>query len=86
MYHKKKLALFISHIYGEYQNNLCQGVIHKSAEYGYQVEVYASNDGEDLGNYGIGEETLLLVPNFGDFDGVIFASSTYSDIKIRNQV
>lgn len=86
MYHKKKLALFISHIYGEYQNNLCQGIVNQAAEYGYQVEVYTSNDGEDLGNYGIGEETLLLVPNFGDFDGVIFASGTYSDPGFRDQV
>lgn len=86
MYHKKKLALFISHIYGEYQNNLAQGAINRASEYGYQFEVYSTNDGEDLGDYGIGEETLLRIPNFGDFDGAIFASGTYSDFAIRDQV
>lgn len=86
MYHKRKIALFISHIYGEYQSNLCQGLINQASEYGYQTEVYASNDGENLGDYGIGEESLLRVPNFGDFDGVIFASATYSDPAYRDLV
>lgn len=86
MYHKKKIALFISHIYGEYQSNLCQGVINQAAEYGYQTEVYSSNDGENWGGYGIGEESLLKIPNFQDIDGVVFASGTYVDFDFKKRI
>ena len=86
MYHKKKIALFISHIYGEYQSNLCQGVIQQAAEYGYKVEVYATNDGEDLGEYSRGEAGICSIPNFSDIEGVLFASGTYADQKLRDKI
>ena len=50
----KKIALFISHIYGDYQRNLTQGIIDKALEYGYQTEVYTTNDGEDLSCWDLG--------------------------------
>lgn len=77
MYQNKKIALFVSHIYGEYQTLLSKGVVRKAAEYGYRTEIYATNDGEDLGTYAKGEESILTLPNFSDIDGVIFASGTY---------
>lgn len=86
MYHKKKIALFISHVYGEYQSNLSQGVIQQAMDYGYCTEVYATNDGENLGDYGIGEESILKIPNFEDFDGVVFASDTYLDPAMKENV
>lgn len=86
MYHKKKLALFISHIYGEYQTNLCQGVINQAAEYGYQTEIYATNDGENLSDYGLGEESILQIPDFSRFDGVLFSSETYTDPVVREKI
>ena len=39
MYHKKKLAVFISHIYGDYQTDVIHGVIERAGEYGYRVDV-----------------------------------------------
>lgn len=86
MYHKKKIALFISHIYGEYQSNLCQGIIKSANDFGYQVEVYTSNDGENLGAYSIGEDSILDIPNFNEIDGVIFASETYTDPSFRQKI
>lgn len=86
MYHSKKIALFISHIYGEFQKNLCQGVISRAAEFGYQTEIYATNDGENLKDYGHGEESILRIPDFRRFDGVLFAAETYSDPVIRNKI
>ena len=78
----KKIALFISHIYGEYQRNLSQGIVDKALEYGYQTEVYTSNDGEDLGPRQFGEgpdpfvndmDVALYIAMssglFGDFGG-----------------
>lgn len=86
MYHKKKIALFVSHIYGDYQKNLCQGIIDQSCEYGYQTEIYATSDGENLGDYGIGEESILKIPNFDDFSGIIIATETYRQHELRDHI
>lgn len=86
MYHKKKLALFISHIYGIYQQGLCQGVVSAAEEYGYKTEIYTTSDGEDLGDYSLGESSILRIPNWSDIEGVIFASGTYTDPELRNRI
>ena len=46
MYHSRKIGVFISHLFGEYQHNLCQGILDTAKEYGYLVEIFASTDGE----------------------------------------
>ena len=83
MYHSKKMCVFISHIFGVYQQGVCQGIIDKALEYGYTVEIFTSLDGENLGAYEIGEEGIMRIPNYDSFDGIIFASDTYisSDLK-----
>ena len=86
MYHKKKIALFISHIYGVYQQGLCQGVISAAEEYGYKAEIYTTSDGEDLGDYSLGESSILRIPNWSDIEGVIFASGTYTDLSLRDKI
>lgn len=77
MYYKKRIGVFLSHIYGNYQTRLCRGILRKASEYGYLVEIFASNDGEDLGDYGLGEMSILHIPNPGSYDGFILASGTY---------
>lgn len=87
MYHTKKIALFISHIFGDYQKNVCQGVVDQAAEYGFKTEIYASSsDGEDLGEYGSGEASILRIPNFDDFSGIVMASSTYPMQEFKDQI
>lgn len=86
MYHAKKIGVFISHIFGQYQKHVCQGIIDKALEYGYAAEIFSSMDGEDLGQYGIGEESILRVPNFEDLDGVIFAPETYLAEDLKNKI
>ncbi|MDE6847675.1 MAG: GGDEF domain-containing protein [Lachnospiraceae bacterium] len=83
MYHSQKIGVFISHIFGVYQQGVCQGIIDKALEYGYTAEIFTSLDGENLGVYEIGEESILQIPNYDSFDGIIFASDTYisSDLK-----
>lgn len=83
MNHLKKIGVFISHIFGVYQQGVCQGIIDKALEYGYTAEIFTSLDGENLGAYEIGEESILQIPNYDCFDGIIFASDTYisSDLK-----
>lgn len=77
MYRTKKIGVFISHIYGDYQSRLCSGIIKKAAEYGYLVEIFASNEGENLGDYGKGEFSILNIPRPDDYTGIIMASGTY---------
>ncbi len=77
MYRTKKIGVFISHIYGDYQSRLCSGIIQKAAEYGYLVEIFTSNEGENLGDYGKGEFSILNIPRPDDYTGIIMASDTY---------
>lgn len=86
MYHSKTIGVFISHIFGDYQKNVCQGIIDKSLEYGYTAELFTSIDGEDLGPYSIGEEYLLNIPDFDALDGVIFVSGTYLSCELRDKI
>lgn len=86
MYHTKKIGIFISHLFGYYQKHVCQGIIDKALEYGYTAEIYTSMDGEDLGAYGIGEESILRVPNYNSLDGIIFASDTYPSTDLKNKI
>lgn len=86
MYHSKRIGVFISHIFGFYQRNVCQGIIDKALEYGYTAEIFTSLDGENLGTYGIGEESILRIPNFDSFDGIIFASDTYISGDLKEKI
>lgn len=86
MYRRKKIALFISHIYGYYQSKLCDGIMKSSAESGFQVDVFATNDGEDLGDYGQGEFGVLHLPRPNDYDGIILASGTYLIPALRDEL
>ncbi len=86
MYHTKKIGVFISHIFGHYQKHVCQGIIDKALEYGYTAEIFSSMDGENLGLYGIGEESILRIPNYEDLDGIIFASDTYLSTELKDKI
>lgn len=86
MYHSKKIALFISHIYGDYQKNVCQGVVDCAWEYGFQTEIYTTSDGEDLGKYSLGEASILRIPVFGQISGIVIASDTYPEKALKDQI
>ncbi len=73
----RKIGVFISHIYGDYQKKLCSGITSKAAQYGYLVDFFASNDGENLGEYGTGEFSVLQIPKPDNYAGIILASGTY---------
>lgn len=86
MYHARKIGVFISHIYGDYQRRLLRGVTEKAKEYGYRVEIFATNDGESLGNYGPGENSILEIPKPGNYDGFILASGTYLSSSLEQEI
>lgn len=81
-----RIAVFISHIYGDYQRNLCQGVIDKASEYGYHVDIFVSNDEIILGQYASGESGVLRIPAPSTYDGVILSSGTYLVPELKNKV
>ena len=86
MYHKKKLAVFISHIYGDYQTDVIHGVIERAGEYGYRVDVYTTFDGEKLGRFLTGEITVLDIPSYDRYAGIICASGTYLSSAMRDRI
>lgn len=86
MYHTKKIGVFISHIFGAYQQGVCQGIIDRALEYGYTAEIFTSLDGENLGAYALGEESILHIPNYDSFDGIIFASDTYISQELHEKI
>lgn len=86
MYHSGKIGVFISHIMGYYQKNVCQGIIDKALEYGYTAEIFTSLDGEDLGDYDIGEQSILHIPDYADYCGIVFASETYLSLEFKEQI
>lgn len=86
MYHAKKIGVFISHIFGAYQQGVCQGIVDRALEYGYTAEIFTSLDGENLGSYALGEESILHIPNYDSFDGIIFASDTYISQELRQKI
>lgn len=87
MYHGKRIGVFVSHVFGEYQRRVCQGIIDRAKEFGSAVELYASlMDGEDLGTYAAGEFGVLSVPNFESLDGAILLTGTYLSAALRNQI
>lgn len=85
MYHTRKIGVFISHIFGDYQQKLCQGIFDEALEYGYQVEVFASTDGENPGTLS-GEESILKIAPCQEFDGIIFINTTYLEVKLEEKI
>ncbi|MCI5873983.1 MAG: GGDEF domain-containing protein [Clostridiales bacterium] len=86
MYHSRKIGVFISHIMGHYQKHVCQGIIDKALEYGYTAEIFTTLDGENLGEYGIGEKSILNLPDYDDYSGIIFAADTYPAKELKSQI
>ena len=82
----KKVALFISHLFGEYQKNLCSGIMAKATEYGYHVDIFASFDGETIKEFGQGESSILHIPNYSTYHGIIFASDTYLESSLKQHI
>lgn len=86
MYHSLKIGIFISHIMGHYQKHICQGIIDTAVEYGYTAEIFTTLDGENLGEYGIGEKSITNLPNYEDYSGIIFASDSYPAKELKEQI
>lgn len=85
MYHSKKIGVFISHLFGEYQQQVCQGILDTAREYGYLTEIFVSTD-KETPNTLAGEEGILTIPSYQDFDGIIFANGTYLESRLADRI
>lgn len=85
MYHTKKIGVFLSHIFGDYQHRLCQGIFDEAMELGYKVEVFNSTDGENPGTLA-GEESILKIASGKEFDGIIYANTTYLEASLETKI
>ncbi|MBR1930538.1 MAG: GGDEF domain-containing protein [Lachnospiraceae bacterium] len=81
-----KIAVFISHIYGDYQRNVCQGIIDRATQYGYHVDIFVSNDENILEKYATGESSILKIPNASTYDGAMVSAGTYLVPELREQI
>lgn len=86
MTHSRKIAIFVSHIYGRFQTELCQGVVDEAIKAGYQVDIFTTNDGKYLGQQEHLEESILQVPNLLEYAGIILASCTYRREDLRDTI
>lgn len=82
----QKIGVFVSHIFGDYQKDLCQGIIDKATEYGLFVDIFCTTDGENLGDYGLGEKSILRIPTFSEYAGIIFAPGTYLLEELKEDI
>lgn len=86
MYHTKRIGIFISHIFGNFQNQLCQGIIDTAQKYGYNTDIFTSMDGENISCYASSEDSILRIPHFEEMSGIVFASDTYLSKELKDSI
>ena len=84
---RKTIGIFLERAGSEFQNYLCQGVLTKAEELGYNVAVFSS-----YGNYGqndryfVGDQYLWDLPPYEELSGVILALDTMEEKESRQKV
>lgn len=84
---RKTIGVFLERAGSEFQNKLCQGIITRAEELGYNVAIFSA-----YGNYGqneryfAGDQTLWELPSYEDLDGVILALDTMMRLSGREKV
>lgn len=84
---RKTIGVFLVQAGNEFQNRLCQGVITKAQELGYNVAVFSG-----YGNYGqndryfVGDQYLWDLPQYEELDGVILALDTMEEKASREHL
>ncbi len=73
----RKIALFMGE-FGEYQMELSGAIVKEAERAGVAIQIFTNS-----GSYGsnlfhaLGEKTIIRIPNFADYDGIILASDTF---------
>lgn len=84
---RKTIGVLLERVASEFQNCLCQGIIQKAEQLGYNVAIFGA-----YGNYGhnerylVGDQTLWELPIYEDLDGVILALDTIENLEGREKI
>lgn len=84
---RKTIGVLLERSISEFQNKLCQGIISKAEELGYNVAVFSS-----YGNYGqnnryfTGDQHLWDLPPYEELAGIILALDTMDEKASRENV
>lgn len=84
---RKTIGVILERSLSEFQNRLCQGILSKAEELGYNVAVFSS-----YGNYGLnpryftGDQHLWELPPYEDLAGIILALDTMDESVSRENV
>lgn len=82
---RKTIGVFVESVLSEFPNRLCQGIISRAEEKGYNVAIFTP-----YGNYGendlyfAGDNQLYQLPPYEDFAGVIVALDTMQEAESRD--
>ena len=84
---RKTIGVFLERAGSEFQNHLCQGVMTKATELGYNVAVFSG-----YGNYGqndryfVGDQYLWDLPQYEELSGAILALDTMDEMESRTNL
>lgn len=84
---RKTIGVFLDRAGSEFQNHLCQGVMTKATELGYNVAVFSG-----YGNYGqndryfVGDQYLWDLPQYEELSGAILALDTMDEMESRTNL
>lgn len=84
---KKKIAVFMSGVAGEYQKVLVDRLSGRAAEEGYYTLCYAHfNSFAGNMGYEYGERNLIQLPCLEDYDGIFLCLDTFEEVEGANQI
>lgn len=74
---RKKLGVVIGSVTHNFASRVCRTISIKAEEYGYDVYFFTTfnSQGDNL-LYGVGEQQIFSLPDYSQFDGIIFALDT----------
>lgn len=74
---RKKIGVVIGSVTHNFASRVCRTISIKAEEYGYDVYFFTTfnSQGDNL-LYGVGEQQIFSLPDYSQFDGIIFALDT----------
>ena len=82
-----KIAVLVGGIAYETQRRLLEGIMKYADEENVNIFVFTCNgDIYKQSEYGIGEFQILFLPDFAQYDGIIFARDTIQNEQFANEI
>ena len=82
-----KIAVLVGGIAYETQRRLLEGIMRYADEENVNIFVFTCNgDIYKQSEYGIGEFQILFLPDFAQYDGIIFARDTIQNEQFATEI